>query len=142
MIKIDSYNNVNGLIFGSSEVDAIAVFGEPVSRKTNRESERELHFSDFILRFDAISGGLREVTLLPFCEGMINGDAVFWDDRFLQWLALHDKNLIEVLGFVLSLKVGVAISGFHDDDEAEKAIHMFRYGDWDIFQKNMRPFNQ
>lgn len=140
MIQINSYKDINGLAFKSREADAIAVFGQPVRRDKNREQEKELHFSDFILRFDASSDDFREITLLPGCAGAINGNLISWDDNFLRWLVSEDQDLKEVLGFVLSLKLGIAISGFHDDDESEKAIHAFRYGDWDMFQDRMRPF--
>jgi hypothetical protein len=142
MIQINSYKGINGFAFGSSEADAIAAFGEPVRRSTNRRQEKELHFSDFVLRFDATSGEFREVTLLPNCVGAINGNVIAWDDRFLCWLALEDHDLMEVLGFVLSLKLGISISGFHDEDESQKAIHAFRYGDWDMFRSRMQSFKQ
>jgi hypothetical protein len=48
--------------------------------------------------------------------------------------------LVEVLGFILSIKLGLAFSGFQDGDEAQMAIHAFRKGDWDLFSSRMRPF--
>jgi hypothetical protein len=142
MIKINSYKDISGVIFGSSEADVIAFFGEPSRRSVNREKEKELNYTDFILRFDADSGQLRECTLLPGCEGMINDYIVSWNDDFLKWLILEDSCLMEVLGYVVSLKLGVAATGFQDGDESQKAIHAFRKNDWDMFRKRMRPFVQ
>ena len=47
---------------------------------------------------------------------------------------------MEVLGFALSLKLGIAISGFHDGNESQKAMHAFRYSDWDLFRNRMHAF--
>jgi len=142
MIQINSYKDINGVAFGSNEADVISVFGEPVRRAKNREQEKELYFPAYVLRFDAKSDVLREVTLLPGCEAEINANAIFWDNRLLYWLGTQDDDLKEALGFVLSLKLGIALSGFHDDDESQKAIHAFRFGDWDMFKDRMRPFKQ
>lgn len=141
MIKINSYKDISGVGFGGSEADAIAFFGQPVRRSVNREQEQELHFTDFILRFDANSGQLRECTLLPECRCMINDHHVSWNDDFIQWLASEDAGLMEVLGYIVSLKLGIAVTGFHDGDESQKAIHAFRQNDWDMFRKRMRPFH-
>lgn len=140
MIQIISYDAINGLPFGSTEANAIAKFGPPTRRSKNRERELELHYPDFVLRFDADSGGLRECSLFPQCSGMINGAPVQWTEDFLRWLASEDQDLLEVLGFILSMKLGIAVSGFHDGDESQKAIHAFRKGDWDMFRNRMQSF--
>jgi hypothetical protein len=140
MIAINSYTDINGVPFGAGKTEVISVFGKPANQTKNREREEEFHFTDFILRFDASTNRLREASLLPGCKGTINGSPVLWDRRFLSWLAAEDEDLQEVLGFVLSLKLGLALSGFHDDDDSQKAIHAFRFGDWDMFKNRMRPF--
>lgn len=93
-----------------------------------------------ILRFEGSTGQLRECTLLPGCEAAINNQPVVWTDEFLYWLAAEDNELVEVLGYIVSIKLGIAITGFHDGDEAQKSIHAFRRGDWDMFRNRMVPF--
>ena len=139
MIEINSYENINGIAFGCSVSHAINFFGQPTRQSKNSEKEVELHFPDFILRFDSTTGQFREISLLPKCDSAINGKLIVWDEKFLYWLASEDQNLVDALGFVISLKLGIAVSGFHGD-ESQKAIHAFRYGDWDMFQNRMRPF--
>jgi hypothetical protein len=140
MIKINSYKSIDGVSFGCSEADAVSKFGLPISKSTNRENELELNFHGFILRFDANSKLLRECTLLPGCDSMINNHNVSWDMKFLQWVASEDVNLKEILGYLVSLRLGIALTGFHDRDESQKAIHAFREGDWDMFRERMRPY--
>ena len=72
---------------------------------------------------------------------MINGAPVQWTEDFLRWLASEDQDLQEVLGFILSMKLGIAVPGFHDGDESQKAIHAFRKGDWDMFRNRMQSFS-
>lgn len=141
MIEISSYKSINGITFGSSESDVISFFGQPIRHSKNSEKEAELHFPSFILRFDSVTGQLREASLLPKCDAVINGKLIIWDENFLFWLASEDQDLVEVLGFVISLKLGIAVSGFHDNDESQKAVHAFRHGDWDMFRNRMRPFS-
>ena len=142
MIAIESYKSIAGLSFDTDEADVIAKLGSPVRRSENRERELELHFTGFILRFDSKTGGLRECTLLPPSEGTINGLAVSWTTDFLDWMLTIDRDMVEVLGFVVSLKLGIAVTGFHDGESSQLAIHAFRKGDWDMFQERMKPFER
>lgn len=55
MIEITPYNDVNGAPFGCIEPEVVSVFGEPLTRRTNYEGELELHYTNCIARFDAVS---------------------------------------------------------------------------------------
>jgi hypothetical protein len=141
MIEIITYQQVNGVAFGSGEATIIAAFGEPQARRVNHEGETELHYPTHIARFEAGSGLFREFTLLPECEARVDGIEVAWEPSFLTVVEATDPQLVEALGFILSLKLGMAFSGFHDDDASQRAIHAFREGDWDIFRERMKPFH-
>lgn len=95
MYHIISYEHINKVAFGAREPSVIAIFGTPERRTHNREGEQELHYPDVILRHEATSGALREVTLLPGCDGTINGTAILWTTEFLNWLATEDTELQE-----------------------------------------------
>lgn len=140
MIELITYQQVNGVPFGSQEAAIVAAFGDPKTRSVNHEGETELHYPTYIARFEAGSGQFREFTLLPGCEARLNGIEVAWQPSFLALVQVSDPELVEALGFILSLKLGLAFSGFHDDDESQRAIHAFREGDWDIFRERMKPF--
>ncbi|MCS3507369.1 hypothetical protein [Achromobacter sp. JUb104] len=133
MIDVKSYKGINNVDFGSKQSIVISVFGRPERKEINREGEVEFHFSGFVVRFDANSEEFRECTLLPECGAKINGFLIDWSDGFLSWLASEDSALKEVHGFVVSLRLGLAVAGFHDNDDSEKSVHAFRYGDWDMF---------
>lgn len=141
MMDVFSYVSVDGVKFGADETALILRFGAPKQRRKNREQELELWFDGFILRLEANSGAFRECTLLPSFVVALNGKPISWGAEFLTRLSADDPDLRLVHGFVISLRLGVALSGFHDGDESQKAIHFFRRGDWDMFLPKMRPFH-
>jgi hypothetical protein len=140
MIQIRSYSQINGLGFGVTEAEALINFGVPITSRKTPKGTRELVFRDFILRFEASSGALMECTILPGCDASINGTPVAWDSGFLRWLGEQDPDLKEVVGFIVSLKLGISATGFHDGDESQKAIHAFKRDSWNRFIVRMRPF--
>jgi len=140
MIELISYQQVNGVAFGSGATAILEAFGEPAARRVNLEGEFEFHYPTHITRFETGSGRFREFTLLPGCEACVNGIEVAWMPSFLAVVEVSDQQLVEALGFILSLKLGLAFSGFHDEDPSQRAIHAFRKGDWDIFHERMKPF--
>lgn len=142
MIEVISYKTIDSLHFGSTESAAVALFGRETKRRIGGNKETELHYPDLILRFDAQSNQLRECTLLPSCECTINERATSWNNDFLEWICDEDGDLMEAYGFVVSFKMGIALTGFHDGDDAQKAIHVFRLGDWDMLKHRMRPFQR
>jgi hypothetical protein len=141
MIRICPYQTVNEVHFGSSESEVTAAFGEPSHKRVNQEAEIELHYTNYIIRLDAETRLFREFTLLPGCVARVNDVDVDWNDTFLSVVQRIDPELVEVLGFVLSLKLGLSFSGFHDGDLSQMAIHAFQRGDWDRFRKRMKPFH-
>ena len=44
------------------------------------------------------------------------------------------------VGFVIFVKLGIRISGFHDDNESQKAIAIVRKGYWDEFIDDFEPY--
>ncbi len=140
MIQVESFSQINGISFGSSEQAFVAAFGEPASRRVNRKSAQELHYPDCIARFDAKTGQLYEFTLLPGCVASLNGMHVEWKPAFLSAIQQVDPGLMESYGFIVSYKLGLAFTGFHDDDRSQMAIHAFQRGLWDADKKDMKPF--
>jgi hypothetical protein len=146
VIDISARTGINCLPFGSTEQQAVALFGEPAQRRPNFAGEPELHYQTFIIRFDAASGLFREFTLLPGCRAAINGTPVLWSPDFLQWLSASDPDLRQTAGCIVSYQLNLAAYGFHDcdpgafNDDGEASIHLFQPGDWDIFKDRSAPW--
>jgi hypothetical protein len=140
MLTVSTYQGVNGINFGSTEAAVVSALGSPMARLTDGEGCVELRYANCAARFNGESGHFRELTLLPGCEASINGVHLVWEPVLLQTILKLDPALVEVLGFVVSLKLGIALSGFHGGDQSQMAIHVFPEGDWDCFQSKMKPF--
>ena len=46
-------------------------------------------------------------------------------------LFLLDSSAATYLGFLVFLELGISLTGFHDDDEDQKAFTAFERGSWD-----------
>lgn len=123
--------------FGSSESEAIDLFGKPNEVIFNREGEKGLFYENFVVRFDAADFTFREFTFLPKCPMSVDGIRIEWNESALRTVQAIDGNMKEVLGFVISIRLGLAFAGFHDEQEAERSVHAFRRGDWDDFKERM-----
>ncbi|HKO93292.1 MAG TPA: hypothetical protein VJU61_19185, partial [Polyangiaceae bacterium] len=130
LLAIHSYIGVGGLAFGEMEARAFSLFGRPRARTMNRSRTVELCYPTFVLRFEP-SLTFNECTLLPGCQALLNGEPITWDQSFLLKLSVLDSALQEGSGFIVSLACGIALSGFHDEDPSQLAIHAFARGAWD-----------
>lgn len=142
-MKIESYKSFESISFDMSDHEVIDALGEPLNSRKNSASELEYHYEKFIVRFDADSLGVRECTLLPDFdyEILINGESIGEERTFLSSLIEKDGAPYECLGYLIFFNLGIAVTGFHDDDESQKAITVFRKGDWDQFKERMKPYH-
>jgi len=56
-------------------------------------------------------------------------------------LANLDGNPYESVGFIVLLKLGITLTGFHDDDINQRAVTAFTRGRWDDLMQDLKPFN-
>jgi hypothetical protein len=84
--------------------------------------------------------GVVEVGILPEIQTTIRGIDAFSDPGALPKLCQIDGDPKEVLGFIVLLNLGIMMTGFHDRDEAQKAVTAFARGRWDILKSEMKPF--
>lgn len=62
-------------------------------------------------------------------------------EQVLRTLMVADSQPLTYLGFVVFLKLGIALTGFHDGDESQKAVTLFPKGAWDKRVQKMQPFH-
>lgn len=99
-----------------------------------------MFYDGFILRFDSEAREFRECTLLPGCNARVNGVDVECGSGFFSWFLMQDNELKGIYEFIVSIKLGLALSGFHDGDCSQRAVHVFRRGEWDRFSGDLKPF--
>jgi hypothetical protein len=57
----------------------------------------------------------------------------------LRTLYRLDRHPVEEVGFIIFPNIGAAVTGYHDGDISQRAVHLFKPGTWDIRQA--RPVN-
>ncbi|QSX37100.1 hypothetical protein [Shewanella sedimentimangrovi] len=141
-MKVVTYISFGPIKFGMSEAEVFNSLGKPICTRTNNENELEYHYNGFIVRFDAVSKKVREGTFLPKESGMlqVNDISLDWQGDVLKELCRIDGDPHEFYGYIVLFNLGVCLTGFHDGDDAQKAISAFRKGDWDQFKRDMAAF--
>ncbi len=141
-MKIETYKSIGHVKFGMSETEVVHQLGKPINIRTNNEYELEYHYDKLIVRYDANSKRVREGTLLPQISGQfqVNDMAVDWGDDLFGRLCQKDGNPYEFYGYIILFKLGITLTGFHDEDSSQKVISAFRNGDWDQFKSDMKAF--
>lgn len=139
MIEIQSYKSVGPLQFGMNEVAVRLALGEPVSSSTDRQGNQVLRYKD--LNCTLGPEGLLEVGVLPELPVRLRGIDLFNSPTALEAVCEMDGCPQEFLGFLVFMKLGVTMTGFHDQDESQKAVTAFASGRWDILMPQMKPFH-
>ena len=126
---VEPYVSVDSLRFGESVgIDYLKIKGNPESIQKNQSGDEELIYPDAVFRFDRETSRFRECTLLPYTTAEIGGIRVTWDREFLKACCFADGTAVESYGFVVFRRLGIMVSGIHDDDASQLAITAFAPG--------------
>ena len=123
MICIEPYDHIDGTRFGESSSAVLARLGEPARRRTNRDGEDELWYSDAIWRFH--NDRLVECTLTMREPIRVADHEV---SSFLSWLPSADADAVSAHGFLVSNAFGIAVDL---DNEHSEFVSIFERGRWD-----------
>ena len=141
MIEIVPYECVGPVKFGMTIGEVAAVLGEPEQVSTNCLKERDEHRGEMGIRFSAEEGKVVEVGLSRRVEVTLMGIDVFNDPNAFDRLVAVDGKPFESVGFVVLMKLGITLTGLHDQDESQKAVTAFSRGRWDD-EGELRPFSR
>jgi len=138
MLEIESYASAGPLKFGMGYDDVKSSLGEPLSQEKSR-------LGDTIVRYDGFGAtvadtGVVEAYFLPTTEVSVSGVEVYEDAHAFQKLCALDGAPKEFLGFIILLKLGITLTGFHDGDQSQKAITAFARGRWDRLSGEMKNY--
>jgi len=134
MIEYISYSSVNGVPFGATEDEVIAVYGKPESKDIN-DSEIILYYKDIVVNFndkgEAVYFG---ITRKP--EILINGVPAGWTLKEVEDIIHMDSHPVVDDAYIILRDLGVAFINFHDikdDDMSERVIAFFAKGEMEIY---------
>jgi len=130
--EVNPYVRVGNLIFGSLPPDVARNNGPPSRTVKNYLGEMEEERQLFKARYDKADGTLNEVTFMP--EACVIFDGLEINDEHkttLGVLSKKDPDVCESMGFLIFPKLGIALAGFHDENDSGGYITIFKIGKWD-----------
>jgi hypothetical protein len=63
-----------------------------------------------------------------------------WDKTFLQLVCDYDGAPQDLYGFIVLRRLGITVTGIHDDDESQMAVTVFCEGAFDNLLPKAIPF--
>ncbi len=137
-INATSYEGLQNLSFGANADAVRSAFGAPKMTRTNRSGEELFHYDGFVICL--ASGRFREITIEEECGFSLNGIGISWTEEGLKELCQRDNSPKICFGAVVLLDLGVSLTGIGEMDSSERAVSLFRKGDWDEFTNEMVPY--
>ena len=120
------------LRFGMTPKDVATLVGVPERVFPDQFGNRSESRSGYAIGYDAKSGKLSEAV---FSKGILlfKGENLFAVEDIFCFLRQFDPSPQTEVGMVFFVKLGLRLSGFHDGDDAQKAIGVTKKGHWDEF---------
>lgn len=141
-LQITPYASFGPLAFNTTtKTDCALLLGEPLRKRNNRKGIEEYEYDQFVVRFDPKTLTVIECTLLPYADATIDGIKVTWDRPFLRLACKQDPSPRDVHGFIVFQRLGIAVTGIHDDDDSQLAITVFSKGGFDDLLTDSTPFD-
>tara|TARA_R110000787_G_scaffold14348_3_gene44253 strand:- start:277 stop:615 length:339 start_codon:yes stop_codon:yes gene_type:complete len=109
-----------------------------VSQQSKKGDETVVRYEG--IRATISSRGVLEVSFLPEVNVSLLGIDVFGNPEAFRKLCELDGAPKEFVGFIVLFKLGVAMTGFHDGDDAQKALTVFEKGHWDQFASELKDY--
>ena len=141
--EIIPYVSIGQIKFGMAEPEMIQVLGKPKLKRDAQGDEKEVRFF-FEPRVTVVVGqgtlGVVEVGVVPSVPIICAGIDVFGDPDAFRKLVGLDGAPREFVGFIVLLKLGITLTGFHDKDPSQLAATAFASGRWDALWPKAKAF--
>ena len=115
------------ITFEMSPADVEKVVGPATSIRTMASGKREERRRTFIVRYLEEDNKVVEITFLPAAILMYQGQNLLKTDDVIGFLSKRDMPF-EHVGFVIFFQLGLMVTGFHDNDDSQKAMTVVRKG--------------
>jgi hypothetical protein len=132
--------SVGPVRFGLEPSEVEGLLGPAVSATKNRDGEREERRDGITVRYGAESGKVAEVAFGPEVVVTIDGLSILEADDPVRELAARSRDVVECLGFIVFLDLGLTLTGYHDDAPEQRALTAFAPGHWDSMRSHFVRF--
>ncbi len=136
--SIEPYKGALPVRFGMTTDEIESLLGDPQRRSTNFRKELTYDYEAFNVGFNK-SKVVTHVGFVPGASVEYDGEPVLTTEAF-QRLIQIDGEAKEVLGFVVLLNLGIAFTGFHDNDNSQRAVTAFEQGSYEELSHKMKEF--
>lgn len=139
------YAGAGKIRFGMTPKEVETIYGVADSTSSNHLKQRVEFRSSMNVAYS--SGATEGVSHIGFGRQMqdvrFKDVNLFFnnDDLALKRMILEDGSPQIYLGFIVLLKLGITLTGFHDNDVAQKAVALFPPGAWDKRIAKLKPFS-
>lgn len=135
------YIGADPVTFEMTVKDVAKVLGPAKQVRTTDLDERDEVRGKVSVRYSSSDGKAIELAFLPGATLLFQSHDLFTEEHIVDFLIQHDTQPFECLGFLIFLKLGITLTGFHDQAESQRAITVFRRGRWDELREEMTPFH-
>jgi hypothetical protein len=143
---IHPYVGVGAAKLGMTQGQVAAILGPPDDADVDSETDEireERKAAALQAVFSADEGQLVELGFSPpIAELELDGVRLFSvpPDQALRHVIQRDPDPRIIHGFIVFLSLGITMTGFHNNDEAQKAVTIFAKGRWDSVKPKLKPF--
>lgn len=137
---IEPYIGVHPVQFGMSPAQVEEKLGRPDKSYQAQFGAFVEERPDVAIGYCAEDGGVNELVFSPTAKLLFQGHDLFASVDPLGILREFDNAPFEWVGFIIFLRLGIRVSGFHDNDESQKAIGIVSNGHWDEYVADFVPY--
>lgn len=141
VLDIKPYLGVGDLTLGMTPEEVRAILGPVIRSMRNRVGGIEEFREGIKVCYAQPSETVTDFELFPPAAAIYRGIDLLSCSSPLAVLMMDDPAPLEGMGIVVFFKLGVAITGFSDADNSDKAIGLFARGRWDSLRDQMRPLD-
>jgi len=124
--------------FGMNPIEIESILGPPRSATITARGELEEAREDIIVRYT--DKGVVEFAFFPEADLLLGNISIFNATDPVSVLLGYDPFPKECFGFLVFLKIGLTITGYHDGDSSQRAITSFTSGRWDSMAEHFAEF--
>ena len=140
MFTIVSYTSAGPIRFGMSQDELKDVIGPPIRMGKNFIGNATWTYRDFDVQLSAVDDIVIQAGFTPQVGVDLDGIDIFRLPSAFEDLIKKDGQPFESNGFIILLRLGITLTGFHDNDPSQKAVTAFARGVWDDSRARFKPY--
>ena len=145
--NIRPYEGAGKLLLGMTPEDVNLILGPP--KYSDKDDTNEITESrrDSGLKtiYSAKGHQLVEIGFGPNMSNLTFKDIPVFVGRPLKVykdFLKEDNEPYESVGFIVLFKIGVTLTGFHDNSPDDRAVTLFQKGRWDPYKTDLKPYRR